>query len=109
MNVDDRLELFVRRVREERLQLGLSIANLAPEVATARLGQPGHMSVAMLGAIERGNRRPSLAQAFAIADALEVPLGELVGEAPHRERRCVACTTDAAHARRHRELLAATA
>lgn len=69
------LNHFGARVREQRHQRGMSLPMLARRVVT--LHRKG-MSSAMLGAIERGQRRPTLAIALAIAAALEMPLGYLL-------------------------------
>ncbi|MCG0314534.1 MAG: helix-turn-helix domain-containing protein [Calditerricola sp.] len=61
---------FGNRIRAYRKLKGMTQTELAE-----RLG----ISVAVLGAVERGMRQPSSALLRAIADVLQVPVEELVG------------------------------
>jgi len=64
---------FAERVREARRRHGLSLEALAHRSGVSR---------ASLSKIERGDRNPSLHAAVQIADALNTPLGELIGQSP---------------------------
>lgn len=61
---------FGNRIRAYRKLKGMTQKELAE-----RLG----ISVAVLGAVERGMRQPSSALLRAIADVLQVPVEELIG------------------------------
>ncbi len=63
---------FGASVRRRRKKLGLTIAALA---------ERARVSVNWISEIERG-RAPSFAVLIALAKALEIPAGELLGEAP---------------------------
>src|SRR5699024_8319905 len=65
---------FARRVRRTRLSQDISLDELADRSGVSR---------AALSKIERGDRNPSLGYALQIAEALQTPLAELVGQAPN--------------------------
>ena len=60
---------FGEKVRALRMQQGLTLADLAEK--TKR-------SVSLLSQIETGNVNPSFSSMQSIADALEVPLSEII-------------------------------
>ncbi|WP_439681241.1 helix-turn-helix domain-containing protein [Embleya sp. MST-111070] len=62
---------FGASVRHRRRQAGLTLEALAEKSGVSR---------ASLSKIERGERRPGLGTAVAIADALATPLSELLGQ-----------------------------
>ncbi len=61
--------IFAARVRQRRLELGLSQDDLA---------ERAHLDRTYISGIERGVRNPTLATAEKIADALQVTLAWLV-------------------------------
>lgn len=65
---------FAGRVRRTRQSRDISLDELANRSGVSR---------AALSKIERGDRNPSLGYALQIAEALETPLAELVGQAPN--------------------------
>ncbi len=68
----------VRKVREGR---GDSLEEVAGRIATlGRQGRPTTMDPRYLGEIELGWHAPTIVMAKKIADALDTPLGELVGD-----------------------------
>lgn len=67
----DVLKSFGERVREVRLQKGLSQENLA------RLAK---IDRTYIGGIERGERNAGIKNVWRIADALGVPAAELFGD-----------------------------
>lgn len=72
------LRTFSARLAGLRRTRGMSRNDLA--LACEGFGVSG-LGPAMLGAFERGDRRPSLAQAVALADALGSTVGYLLDEA----------------------------
>lgn len=68
------LRKFGKRVRELRLELGLSQEELALEASLAR---------SYMGDIERGKRNISLVNIARIAGALDVSVSELLEDVPN--------------------------
>jgi transcriptional regulator with XRE-family HTH domain len=66
--------VFGRRVREERQRKGWRLEDLA--AAVSKQGVRRHLTA--YSKLEGGEREPRLAEALAIAAALELPLGALV-------------------------------
>lgn len=64
---------FAEQVRRTRQERDLSLDELADRSGVSR---------AALSKIERGDRNPSLGYALQIAEALQTPLAELVGQTP---------------------------
>lgn len=65
---------FAERVRRIRAVRGMSQTDLAAAVHS--------LDRTAIGKIETGDRRASVGEAFKIANALEVPLGEMLGMGP---------------------------
>ncbi|MFJ7289241.1 helix-turn-helix domain-containing protein [Curtobacterium sp. NPDC098951] len=75
MNTPEQIdESFASAVRETRTRLGVSQDRLAAEVA--KRGYSFHVTT--VGKIERGDRRVTVGEAVALADALDVSLESLV-------------------------------
>jgi ribosome-binding protein aMBF1 (putative translation factor) len=68
-----RLQAFGRAVAERRLASGLSQEQFAEQA---------HLHRTYIGSLERGERNLSLGNAYACADALGVPLVELLTQEP---------------------------
>lgn len=66
------------RVRTERKRLGLTQEELAEKAS---------ITANFLGHIERGTKKASLDTIKKLADALEVPVGDLFGEVKYKPKR----------------------
>ncbi len=71
-------QLFAAHLRRERLRQGLSQEQLAERAGVHRT---------YLGSVERGERNVSIDNIWAIAQALRVPMADLLAEEPSAYRR----------------------
>jgi len=69
---------FGEKVRALRMQRGLTLADLA---------QKTQRSISLLSQIENDNISPSFSSMQTIADALEVPLAQIISQEPSAEER----------------------
>jgi transcriptional regulator with XRE-family HTH domain len=71
ITLEDRLQRFGTAVRTARLATGLSQESLADAAGLHRT---------YIGSVERGERNLSLGNAYALADALALPISRLLSD-----------------------------
>lgn len=74
--MEEKAEVWGRRIRAFRKLKGYTQKELARAL---------HVSVSVLGAVERGTRRPSADFLQRVADVLQVDLEELKGDRPYHQ------------------------